>query len=176
MGRSEEGADPAGHSRVSAQPNTLKVIGRMQRIDLPEVLTIEQASYPFPWSEGVFLDCLRMGYSNWIVRGRSGELLGYTLLAFAADEGHILNLSVSPHSRRQGVGQMLLDQAIAVASRAGIRQMILEVRPSNAAGLGLYARNDFQEIGRRKGYYPAADGREDAIVLARSLRPAPERP
>lgn len=141
----------------------------MQRSDVATILPVEERSYPFPWSSGIFLDCLRMGYSSWLCEARDGSLLGYTLLSFAVDEGHILNLTVSPDHRREGVGQYLLDFLLSVAARASLSRLILEVRPSNLAGQALYARNGFVQIGLRKGYYPASDGREDAIVLACEL-------
>lgn len=154
---------------MSAQLEPRCSMRRMQRSDVAAVLDIEGLSYDFPWSAGIFLDCLRMGYSSWVCEDRQASLLGYTLLSFAVDEGHILNLTVNPAYRRQGIGLTLLDFLVSVAGRAGLSRLILEVRPSNQAGLALYQRNGFEQIGMRRGYYPAHGGSEDAIVLARTL-------
>lgn len=141
----------------------------MLSVDVPAILPIEQSAYDFPWSEGVISDCLTANYSNWVLEDSAQNIIGYTFVAFAADEGHILNLTVSPAMRRKGMGQLLLNHILAVSRRNLTGRLILEVRPSNPAGIGLYERNDFHQIGRRKEYYPAAEGREDALVLARMI-------
>ncbi|RMD78948.1 MAG: GNAT family N-acetyltransferase, partial [Gammaproteobacteria bacterium] len=74
-----------------------------------------------------------------------------------------------PERRRRGHGGYLLRRLIQIAGRLGARTLFLEVRPSNAAALALYRRLGFEEVGRRRGYYPAMEGREDALVLALAL-------
>jgi ribosomal-protein-alanine N-acetyltransferase len=146
----------------------------MQRADLPQVLTIERACYEFPWTEGIFRDCLRMGYRSLVVTNTINDLLGYGLMSFAGVEAHILNICVRRDCRRQGLGEFLLAQLLADAKQSGVAHAMLEVRFSNEAATQLYRKAGFDEIGVRKGYYPAAGGgREDALVLALELTSGP---
>ena len=138
----------------------------MQRSDLEDVYALEQSVYPHPWSMANFEDSLNSKYEAWILRDRNGDLLGYFLLMAAVDEAHLLNVAVSAERQGQGLGRLLLNQAVACARGLGMESVLLEVRPSNTRALEIYERYGFKQIGRRKGYYPAADGqREDAIVM-----------
>lgn len=140
----------------------------MTEADLPAVLAIENAIYAFPWTPGNFRDSLAAHYACWIYL-REGELIGYAVLMQAADEAHLLNLSIAGAWHRQGYGKSLLQQVCAGAQKRGARLIFLEVRPSNAAGLRLYQRYGFQLIGRRRDYYPAQAGREDALIYSLPL-------
>ncbi|TVQ40544.1 MAG: ribosomal-protein-alanine N-acetyltransferase [Wenzhouxiangella sp.] len=144
------------------------VLRAMVRQDLDQITAIEQASYPFPWSRGIFADCLRIGY-RCLVLEVSGEISGYSVSSLALDEGHLLNLCVASNWRRQGLGVVLLDQVVRDAKLAGMVRLFLEVRPSNQGARKLYKTNGFRVIGRRPGYYPADDGREDAVIMVRHL-------
>ena len=140
----------------------------MREEDIAEVMDIERRAYPFPWTEGILRDCLRVSYSCWVYE-RGERVEAYAVMSVAAGEAHILNLCVRPELQGQGLGRRTLQHLMAVARRHGADSIFLEVRPSNAAALALYLGMGFDEIGRRRGYYPAADGREDALVLARTL-------
>jgi ribosomal-protein-alanine N-acetyltransferase len=138
----------------------------MQKTDLAEVVALEQSVYPHPWSMANFEDSLSSNYEAWILRDRDGELLGYFLLMAVVDESHLLNVAVSAEKQGQGLGRFLLNQAVACSRGLGMESVLLEVRPSNTRALQIYERYGFKQIGRRKGYYPAANGqREDAIVM-----------
>ncbi|ABI55907.1 [SSU ribosomal protein S18P]-alanine acetyltransferase [Alkalilimnicola ehrlichii MLHE-1] len=150
---------------VAPRPGRIRA---MIEADLPEVVQVEQRSYSWPWSYGIFRDCLRAGYPGWVyVRG--GHIVGFVLISAVAGEGHILNLCVSPEVRREGVGQALLERVIADAPTFEVQELFLEVRPSNKGAQALYRSAGFERIGRRRGYYPATGGREDALVLARLI-------
>lgn len=140
----------------------------MTQQDLDAVYDIERRAYGFPWSRGIFLDCLRIPYVCEILEER-GAVIGYAIMSLGGDEAHLLNLCLDEPARGRGLATMMLDHLILKAMREGVRVLYLEVRPSNAAALALYARSGFARIGVRKGYYRAEDGREDALVLARSL-------
>jgi len=133
--------------------------------DLDIVVEVERAIYAFPWTRGNFRDSLRAGYSCWVIRDEA-ELLGYAVMMLAAGEAHLLNLSVAAHRQQQGHGRALLAHLVGVARDHGARVLFLEVRPSNEAGKRLYAGSGFEQIGVRRGYYPAQGGREDALVFA----------
>ncbi len=132
--------------------------------ELPEVLEIERLGYSHPWTEGVFRDCFRDNYRLWAA-GAKGALSGYGVVANLFDEAHLLNLCVHPGARGQGVGRMLLQHVVTQASLEGMCQVLLEVRASNEAAIGLYASEGFEDIGCRPEYYPGPDGREDARVM-----------
>jgi len=154
---------------VSAEPNQLVRVRDLVVTDLPEVLAIERAAYDYPWSEGIFRDCLRVGYRCYVANDLAGNVLGYALLSVVASEGHILNLCVGPLHRRRGIASLLLEHTMREARWAGADTLLLEVRPSNKAALKLYRGAGFERIGVRKRYYPAANGREDALLYARAL-------
>ena len=136
--------------------------------DLPEIIQIEKRAYEYPWTEGIFKDCLRVSYPGWVYEV-DGEIIGYTVISIADRESHILNLCVRPESQRQGVGKLLLDGIMETAKRFNASQVLLEVRPTNTAALNLYQSYGFNQVGRRHNYYPAKKGREDALILAKSL-------
>lgn len=138
--------------------------------DLDAVSALEADAYQFPWTRGIFNDCLRVGYRCELLESKSGEFLGYCILATAMDEAHILNLCVVSNRRNEGLGGELLDHLLECARAAGCRRIFLEVRPSNLAALALYDGRGFEKLGVRRDYYRADDGREDAVVLAKSLR------
>lgn len=136
----------------------------MQAGDLDWVAARDGELYPFPWSAQNFADSMAVGYSCWTLF-EGAERAGYAVMMMVLDEAHILNISVCGTRQGRGLGRRLLDHLGAVARAAGGRQMFLEVRPSNQAALALYAKAGFETIGRRKGYYPAPGGREDALVM-----------
>ncbi len=136
--------------------------------DLDRVMEIEPRAYEFPWSEGIFRDCLRVGYCCWCCE-ENDELVGYGVMSVAAGESHILNLTVRPESQRAGIGRRLLENFIRLARRHHADTLMLEVRPSNHPAIRLYESIGFNETGRRPNYYPARNGREDALIFALSL-------
>jgi ribosomal-protein-alanine N-acetyltransferase len=141
----------------------------MTEKDLEEVLRIEKAVYDFPWSETIFTDCLRVGYCCWVSLNRSGDIDAYGIMSVAAGECHILNLCVHPRVQRLGIGKRLLNNLLDVARKHRADTAFLEVRPSNSKARLLYSNSGFNEVGMRRNYYPARDGREDAIIMARML-------
>ena len=140
----------------------------MTEPDLEAVWDIEQRAYEFPWSRGIFVDCLHIPYVCEILEER-GAVVGYAIMSLGGDEAHLLNLCLDAPARGRGLGTMMLDHLVLSAMREGVRVLYLEVRPSNVAALELYRRAGFARVGVRKGYYRSADGREDALVLSRSL-------
>ncbi|HZV54389.1 MAG TPA: ribosomal protein S18-alanine N-acetyltransferase [Rhodocyclaceae bacterium] len=140
----------------------------MRETDVDPVTAAEQRSYAFPWTRGNFADSLKAGHSMWVCR-EGGEMVGYVVVMMVVDEAHLLNITILPEHQRRGLGSALLGHMFDVARGYGAVRMLLEVRPDNASGFALYRRFLFSEIGRRRGYYPADGGREDAIVMARDL-------
>ncbi len=140
----------------------------MAESDLPRIHRIELASYDYPWTLGNFADSLQAGYSMW-VREADGEIIGYYALMAAAGEAHLLNLTIAPMWRRHGLGRDLLEHCLARACDHRAENLFLEVRTSNAAAIALYHSSGFVDLAVRRGYYPARDGREDALIMKKEL-------
>lgn len=164
-------ADKEFYAKVfpdSVSRKDLMRLRKMNASDLPAVLEIERKNYQFPWEEDIFRDCFRAGYSCWVCE-ELDKVLGYSILSMAVGEAHILNICVDPAEQKQGIGRKMLENLIEVASRGRAETIFLEVRPCNPVAIALYKNMGFNEIGIRKGYYPAENGREDAIMLALQL-------
>jgi ribosomal-protein-alanine N-acetyltransferase len=155
-------------SALAADAGARAALRPMREADLDAVMDIEVRAYPFPWTRGIFRDCLRAGYPAWVLE-EDGALVGYGLLSVAVGEAHILNVCSAPETRGRGHGRRLVRALLQQARGRGAQRVFLEVRPSNAGAIALYDTEGFNEIGRRPRYYPAANGREDAIVMALEL-------
>jgi len=140
----------------------------MREGDLDAVIAIETRAYPFPWTRGIFRDCLHAGHAMWVLESND-VVVGYGVLNIAAGEAHVLNLCVAPEAEGRGHGRHLLRALLRVARGGGAMRVFLEVRPSNPRAIALYHDEGFNEIGRRPRYYPSHAGREDAIVMALEL-------
>lgn len=137
----------------------------MRHLDLSEVMEIEELSYEFPWTLGIFSDCLDNQYAA-MVYVQNNRIQAYSVSQFIVDECHLLNLCVRHEARGQGLGSTMIKYLINQARQKDMGSIFLEVRITNAAALHLYDKLGFNEIGFRRDYYPDNDGREDALVLA----------
>lgn len=144
------------------------VLRPMREHDLVQIVAVEQRAYEFPWSIGIFADCLRVGYCCWTLLA-ADTIIGYGIMAVAADEAHVLNLCIDPAHRRRGHARALLERLLGLAGEHRAAIVFLEVRPSNEAAIELYHQAGFQQIAVRRDYYPATVGREDALVLGKHL-------
>ncbi len=155
--------------RVSAQLQTLLKYRRMTADDLDDVMAIENAIYAQPWTLGNFSDSLNAGYHCWIAES-GGRIIGYSVIMIAAGEAHLLNLSIAGGWQRRGLGSELLRFITRLAQDYAAEKIYLEVRPTNAAARALYGSAGFAEIAVRRGYYPAGDCPEDAVVMELMLK------
>lgn len=144
------------------------LIRQMTADDLDCVVEIDQAAYPYPWTRGIFADCIRAAYDCFALQ-LGEDLIAYTIQSTAAGENHLLNLCVAPRWQRNGYGKLMLNHVIRHARLQKCTSMFLEVRPSNPSGFRLYEQKGFAIVGKRPGYYRADDGREDAIVMRLDL-------
>ncbi|HUF19183.1 MAG TPA: ribosomal protein S18-alanine N-acetyltransferase [Burkholderiales bacterium] len=149
---------------MSAVLDTLPRFRPMRNKDLDRVMQIEPHLYSHPWTRGNFSDSLQAGYSCWVMEC-AGELVGYGVLMIGVREAHLLNISIAGEWQAKGYGRTFLEHFIATARHYEAEHLLLEVRPSNLPARRLYASMGFQEITVRRGYYPAASGREDAILM-----------
>jgi ribosomal-protein-alanine N-acetyltransferase len=153
---------------MSAALESRAEIRLMQPSDLKAVAAVERAAYAYPWSLGIFRDCLLAGYYC-LVLDVGGTVTGYGIMSVAAGEAHLLNLCVHPSAHHHGYGRQLLNALLSKAGDADAERVFLEVRPSNKIALQLYKSVGFEQIGIRPAYYQADHGREDAVVLAAQL-------
>src|SRR3569832_1926059 len=136
----------------------------MTEADLPRIHRIELASYEYPWSPGNFADSLSAGYSMW-VREAEGEIIGYYALMVAAGEAHLLNLTIAPIWRRHGLGRGLLEHCLARACDHKDTSLFLEVQTTKTTTNTQNQDSGFVDLAVRRGYYPARNGREDALIM-----------
>ncbi|RLM13728.1 ribosomal-protein-alanine N-acetyltransferase [Gibbsiella quercinecans] len=143
-------------------------ISSLTTADLATAFTIEQASHAFPWSQTTFASNQGDRYLNLKLEA-DGQLAGFAITQIVLDEATLFNIAIHPQWQRRGFGRALLDALIAELETRGVVTLWLEVRASNRAALALYEEMGFNEVTLRRNYYPSANGREDAIVMALPL-------
>jgi ribosomal-protein-alanine N-acetyltransferase len=160
-----------GTAHAGSQPLTGSHLFRlrpMQEQDLKTVMAVERAAYEFPWTTGIFRDCLRVGYDCRVIEIPQ-DTVGHGVMSVSAGECHLLNICVHPQYQRRGLGKQLVEHLLELARRKKAHTALLEVRRSHKIAYQLYTHLGFNEIGVRRNYYPTQEGREDALILAREL-------
>ena len=137
--------------------------------DIDIVLDIERQSNPFPWTIKNFKDCIEKGYYSLVLK-EGMKVIGFAILSVSTEESHLLNIGLTASKRGQGLGKELLEKIIMAAEVMGSKKIFLEVRISNVIAIDLYKKSGFKEIGLRKNYYRTKEGREDAILMSKSLK------
>jgi ribosomal-protein-alanine N-acetyltransferase len=145
------------------------ILRDMSEADLDAVLRIEREVHEHPWTLGNFSDALRSKYVCKVYESDAHEMLGYAVLMLAVDDAEVLDVAVAAQYQRKGFGRALLEEILGLTSRADMRRMVLEVRVSNAPAIALYRSAGFEQIGLRRDYYPAKNGREDALLMGKVL-------
>ncbi len=145
------------------------IIRRMQQEDVEGVMAIENVVCEFPWTASIFSDCIKVGYGCWVLDD-AGSVVGYGLLSVSGGEGHILNICIKPDYQKKGLGLRMMQHLIKQCRFADSDSVYLEVRVSNHGAQHLYTKLGFLQISERKDYYPATNGREDALVLSLNLK------
>ena len=140
----------------------------MNAADVDAIMRIEQCVHAHPWTPGNFTDALSSDCACKVYE-QEGAMLGYVVLMPAVDEAQLLNITIAAEHQRKGLGRRLLGEVMRIARELNMQRLLLEVRPSNTAALGLSRDVGFREIGLRRGYYPGGNEREDAIVMEREL-------
>ena len=137
--------------------------------DIDIALDIERESNPFPWTAKNFKDCIEKGYYSLVLK-EGMKVIGFAILSVSTEESHLLNIGLTASKRGQGLGKELLEKIIMAAEVMGSKKIFLEVRISNVIAIDLYKTSGFKEIGLRKNYYRTKEGREDAILMSKSLK------
>jgi len=141
---------------------------RMRDEDLPGVIENEEAAYAHPWTLGIMRDCMRVGYQC-VVGQIAGRVMAHGIMSLAAGESHVLNICIHPDWQGQGHGRRMLEHLMDLALQQGASHVFLEVRASNEVAQQLYLSLGFNEIAQRPGYYPGKQGRETALIFAKTL-------
>jgi len=137
--------------------------------DIETVLDIERESNPFPWTIKNFKDCLEKGHYSLVLK-EDKKVIGFAILSVSIEESHLLNIGLTSSKRRLGLGRELLEKIIMAAAVMGSKKIFLEARISNSVAIDLYKALGFKKIGLRKNYYRLKEGREDAILMSKSLK------
>ncbi len=136
--------------------------------DISAVIQLENEVYQFPWTDRIFKDCIRVGYDCWLAH-LGTTVVAHAVISIAAGESHILNLSVTSNHQGKGIGKQFIQFLLNIARNKRAQIMMLEVRPSNIRAINCYSSAGFNEIGCRKDYYPAPNGKEDALLFAKQI-------
>ncbi|MHB1676996.1 MAG: ribosomal protein S18-alanine N-acetyltransferase [Sulfuriferula sp.] len=153
---------------MSAVLHPHALVRPMTLADLPTIAAIDAQCYPFPWTPGNFADSLHAGYYCCVYQ-IDGDIIGYAVVLLAAGEAHLLNITIAPWWQGLGLGRILLQKVVARAQQDQAQTMWLEVRPSNVIAQQLYGSQGFVDVAIRKNYYPAQNGRENALVMCLDL-------
>ncbi|OGV76373.1 MAG: ribosomal-protein-alanine N-acetyltransferase [Methylotenera sp. RIFCSPLOWO2_02_FULL_45_14] len=153
---------------MSAMPKPQYQFRPMVASDLDAVMQIEPHIYSHPWTRGNFSDSLKSEHIAWVLE-HDEKIIGYALMMMVLDEAHLLNLSITKAYQKQGLGRYLLEHMIQIAQKLKAANMFLEVRSSNISAIALYENIGFNEMAIRRGYYPAQNGREDAVLMGLAL-------
>jgi len=141
----------------------------LEEKDIDIVVAIEEESNPVPWTIKNFKDCIEKGYYSLVLK-EDNKVIGFAILSVSSEESHLLNIGLTSLKRGQGLGWELLEKMIMAAEVMGSKKIFLEVRISNTKAINLYKASGFKEIGLRKKYYRLKEGREDAILMSKSLK------
>lgn len=136
--------------------------------DVDTVIHLENQVYQFPWTDRIFKDCIRVGYDCWMA-DLENTVVAHAVISVAAGESHMLNLSVTENLQGKGIGKQFVQFLLNIARNKRAQIMMLEVRPSNVRAINCYNSAGFNEIGCRKDYYPAPNGKEDALLFAKQI-------
>lgn len=141
------------------------LIRRMTVSDAAKVAAIEAENFSQPWSENAFIKALESPDNILVVAQdeTDEEIVGYICMYVALDEGEITNVAVAGRCRQKGIGRQLMSAVFEEAAVHGVNRIVLEVRISNMAAIGLYKKMGFVELGIRKGFYDLP--KEDACIM-----------
>ncbi len=135
-----------------------------ERRDVPELLEIEVAQFPEPWTRSMLLDEISNAETRrYTVAVEGKTIIGYLGVMFVMDELHVNTLGTLPGHEGRGVATSLMNDAWVVAKERGVHRATLEVAASNTRAQELYFRFGFAPVGIRKNYYERT--REDALIL-----------
>lgn len=146
----------------------MKSISILTAADLITAYNIEQVSHAFPWTKATLASNQGERYLN-LKLSTDGQMAGFAITEIVLDEATLFNITIHPQWHRCGFGRRLLHVLIEKLTRRGVVTLWLEVRTSNMEAIALYDDLGFNQVTLRRNYYPSANGREDAIVMALPL-------
>lgn len=144
----------------------------MQSEHLTAVWQIEQQAHSHPWAESMVRDLTSRGACHYVLIDQQQRLLGYFYAQNIVGEVTLLNIAVAPQWQGKGIGRELIQGFLTICEQHGAESAWLEARASNQKALNLYQSEGFNEVDRRRDYYPANNGKEDAIIMSYLFFPA----
>lgn len=135
---------------------------------IKEILRVERCSFNCCWAESQYIAGLDRGTLRLLIAENDETVTGYIAFTVMAGEMEILNIAVLHEFRRQGAGEELLCSALKEGVTDGAEECFLDVRVSNKPAIRLYTKLGFEQVGKRKRYYP--DNREDALLFCLDLK------
>ncbi len=144
----------------------------MIRRDMPAVLSIEEASFEFPWCEEEFIRCLRQRNCIGMVAERNDQVVGFMIYELHKSRLHLLNFAVDPSVRRQTIGRSMLDKLVSKLSQDRRNRIMLEVRETNLDAQLFFKQLGFRAISVLRDFYE--DTTEDAYVMQFRYRESDE--
>lgn len=147
---------------LQVQPLTADILANAYRI--------HQQAQPRPWSLTTFEDCTTAPYAG-LVATVDGQVVGYAVLLFVADEGTLMDIAVDNAFHRQGIANALMDSSVLICEQKQVSSLWLEVRVNNPAAISLYEKYQFTHIETRKKYYDTPEGKVDAHIMMRNICP-----
>lgn len=139
---------------------------RAEKKHISSMAEIEKQSFPDPWSEAAFESSLCSQAEIILAAIEDGKMAGYIIGNCDGYQGYIENFAVSPHMRRRGIGDRLLEAFICALPDTA-EEIALEVRETNSAAIAIYEKNGFETVGIRKNFY--SDPKENGIVMIRRI-------
>lgn len=135
--------------------------------DIPRVIEIERASFPFPWSFLSFARELESPFSLFFVLEEEEKVWGYTCYWLVEGEAYLANIALDPQVRNRGWGKYLLSETLKRCAERGAEEIVLEVRVTNHKAIKLYRSFGFKIVGKRPRHY---ENGEDALIMRMNLK------
>jgi ribosomal-protein-alanine N-acetyltransferase len=140
----------------------------MIRRDMPEVLSIEEESFEFPWAEQDFIRCLQQRNCIGMVAEHEDRVVGFMIYELHKTRIHVLNFAVGSEARRQDVGSQMVAKLVAKLSPQRRNRIVLEVRETNLPAQLFFRENGFRAVSVLRAYYE--DSPEDAYLMQYRFR------
>ena len=142
---------------------------KMRLSDVDDVHAIEVLANRFPWRRNHFKDSLDAHHGAWVYCDTAQTIIAYAIVQQVLDESHLLNICVHPEWQGRGYGHEVMQHVIEQAQARQSQLMVLEVRATNKRAQYLYEQHGFNAMTIRKNYYPAEQGRDDAVLMGLDL-------
>lgn len=137
----------------------------LEATHLAAIYRIESLAHTHPWSEKLLSDINSRGADHHVLLV-DNAVVGYFYAQNVVGEVTLLNIAIDPSHQGKGFGKHLLNAFLDRCEASNAESAWLEVRESNTRAFELYQAEGFNEVDRRRNYYPTENGKEDAIIMS----------